>query len=74
MAAFCLDEPDGPLFVVIDGSQLIGFGGYEPSGFHHPGPLVFGLVRTDRHGQGIGHLLRHMARQKLRPRQGGPPL
>ncbi|WP_194724447.1 GNAT family N-acetyltransferase [Noviherbaspirillum malthae] len=71
----CLDEPDGPLFVVIDRDhdQVIGFGGYELSEFYHLGTLVFGLVRADCHGQGVGRLLlgyrlRHMARRKLRPR------
>jgi GNAT superfamily N-acetyltransferase len=52
-----LDEPDGPLFVVVDGEEVIGFGGYELSEFYHLGTLVFGLVRADRHGTGIGRLL-----------------
>lgn len=69
----CLDEPDGPLFVVVDGEELIGFGGYELSEFYHLGTLVFGLVRADRHGTGVGRLLLnyrllHMAGRKLRPR------
>lgn len=69
----CLDEPDGPLFVVVDGEEVIGFGGYELSEFYHLGTLVFGLVRADRHGMGVGRLLLqyrllHMARRKLRPR------
>jgi GNAT superfamily N-acetyltransferase len=68
-----LDEPDGPLFVVMEGEQLVGFGGYELSGFYDLATLVFGLVRADRHGSGIGrallmYRLLHMARQKLRPR------
>jgi GNAT superfamily N-acetyltransferase len=68
-----LDEPDGPLFVVVDGEEVIGFGGYELSEFYHLGTLVFGLVRADRHGTGIGRLLLnfrllHMAGRKLRPR------
>jgi GNAT superfamily N-acetyltransferase len=68
-----LDEPDGPLFVVVEGDQVIGFGGYELSGFYDLATLVFGLVRADRHGAGIGRALLawrllHMARQKLRPR------
>jgi GNAT superfamily N-acetyltransferase len=69
----CLDEPDGPLFVVVDDEELIGFGGYELSEFYHLGTLVFGLVRADRHGTGIGRMLLryrllHMAGRKLRPR------
>lgn len=69
----CLDEPDGPLFVVLDKDELIGFGGYELSPFYHLGTLVFGLVRADRHGTGIGQMLLkyrllHMAGRKLRPR------
>lgn len=69
----CLDEPDGPFFVVVDGKQVIGFGGYELSEFYHLGTLVFGLVHADYHGAGIGKLLlhyrlRHMAKRKLRPR------
>ncbi|WP_052452406.1 GNAT family N-acetyltransferase [Noviherbaspirillum autotrophicum] len=69
----CLDEPDGPLFVVVEDGEVIGFGGYELSEFYHLGTLVFGLVRADRHGMGIGRMLLnyrliHMAGRKLRPR------
>jgi GNAT superfamily N-acetyltransferase len=69
----CLDEPDGPLFVVVEGDEVVGFGGYELSDFYHLGTLVFGLVRADRHGTGIGrallhYRLLHMAGRKLRPR------
>jgi GNAT superfamily N-acetyltransferase len=69
----CLDEPDGPLFVVAEGDEVVGFGGYELSDFYHLGTLVFGLVRADRHGTGIGrallnYRLLHMAGRKLRPR------
>jgi GNAT superfamily N-acetyltransferase len=68
-----LEEPDGPLFVVVEGIEVIGFGGYELSEFYNLATLVFGLVRADRHGTGIGralllYRLLHMARQKLRPR------
>lgn len=68
-----LDEPDGPLFVVVEGHDVIGFGGYELSGFYNLATLVFGLVRADLHGSGIGrallaYRLLHMAKQKLRPR------
>lgn len=69
----CLDDPDGPLFVVVDAGEVIGFGGYELSEFYHLGTLVFGLVRADRHGTGVGRMLLHyrllhMAGRKLRPR------
>ena len=69
----CLDEPDGPLFVVVDGKEIVGFGGYELSEFYHLGTVVFGLVRADHHGTGIGRMLmvyrlRHMAKRQLRPR------
>ena len=71
----CLDEPDGPFFVVVEGTpqQVIGFGGYEISPFYNLATLVFGLVRADRHGAGIGrelleYRLRHMASSKLPPR------
>jgi GNAT superfamily N-acetyltransferase len=69
----CLDGPDGPLFVIVDDGELIGFGGYELSKFYHLGTLVFGLVRADRHGTGIGRMLLnyrliHMAKRQLRPR------
>ena len=69
----CLDEPDGPLFVLLDDAELVAFGGYELSEFYHLGTLVFGLVRADRHGTGIGrtllhYRLRHMAASALRPR------
>ena len=69
----CLDEPDGPFFVAVDDGELVAFGGYELSPFYHLGTLVFGLVRADRHGTGIGrkllhYRLRHMAARKLRPR------
>jgi GNAT superfamily N-acetyltransferase len=69
----CLDEPDGPLFVVVEEGAVIGFGGYELSDFYNLGTFVFGLVRANRHGRGIGHALLiyrllHMARRKQRPR------
>ena len=73
----CLDEPDGPLFVMVEGKgkqqQVIAFGGYEISPFYNLATLVFGLVRADRHGTGLGrellaHRLRHMAKSKHRPR------
>jgi GNAT superfamily N-acetyltransferase len=69
----CLDEPDGPLFVVVEGEDIVGFGGYEISEFYNLGTLVFGLVRADRHGTGVGrallhYRLLHMAGLKLRPR------
>jgi GNAT superfamily N-acetyltransferase len=68
-----LSEPDGPLFVVLEGGEVVGFGGYELSDFYDLGTLVFGLVRADRHGSGIGkallnYRLLHMAGRKLRPR------
>lgn len=73
----CLDDPDGPLFVMVEGAgaeqQVIAFGGYEISPFYNLATLVFGLVRADRHGAGLGrallhYRLRHMAKAKLRPR------
>jgi len=69
----CLDEPDGPLFVVVEGTEVVAFGGYELSDFYDLGTLVFGLVRAERHGAGIGralltYRLLHMARRKRRPR------
>jgi GNAT superfamily N-acetyltransferase len=73
----CLDDPDGPLFVMVEGKgpqqQVIAFGGYEISPFYNLATLVFGLVRADRHGTGLGrdllhYRLRHMARAKMRPR------
>jgi GNAT superfamily N-acetyltransferase len=68
-----LDEPDGPFFVAVEGNEVVAFGGYELSPFYDLGTLVFGLVRADRHGSGIGRLLLnyrllHMAGRKLRPR------
>ena len=68
-----LDEPDGPFFVAVEGDEVVAFGGYELSAFYDLGTLVFGLVRADRHGSGIGRLLLnyrllHMAGRKLRPR------
>ena len=68
-----LDDPDGPLFVAVEAGEIVGFGGYELSGFYDLGTLVFGLVRADRHGTGIGrallaYRLLHMAGRKLRPR------
>ena len=72
-----LDEPDGPVFVVVEGKgkdeEVLAFGGYELSPFYNLGTLVFGLVRADRHGTGIGrallhYRLLHMAGRKGRPR------
>ena len=53
--------------------QVIAFGGYEISPFYNLATLVFGLVRADRHGAGIGrqlleYRLRHMAKSPSRPR------
>jgi len=71
----CLDDPDGPFFVVVEGKpqQVIAFGGYEISPFYNLATLVFGLVRADRHKTGIGrqllaYRLRHMAKSRARPR------
>lgn len=69
----CLDEPDGPLFVAVRDGEVVGFGGYELSDFYDLGTLVFGLVRADCHGTGIGrallaYRLLHMAGRKRRPR------
>jgi GNAT superfamily N-acetyltransferase len=69
----CLDAPDGPLFVVVRDGEVVGFGGYELSDFYDLGTLVFGLVRADCHGTGIGrallaYRLLHMAGRKARPR------
>ena len=69
----CLDDPDGPLFVMVENKDVIAFGGYEISPFYNLATLVFGLVRADRHGTGLGrellaYRLRHMAKGKMRPR------
>jgi GNAT superfamily N-acetyltransferase len=69
----CLAEPDGPLFVMVDGKEIVAFGGYEISPFYDLATLVFGLVRADRHGAGLGrallnYRLKHMAAATLRPR------
>ena len=73
----CLDDPDGPLFVMVEGKgpqqEVVAFGGYEISPFYNLATLVFGLVRADRHGTGLGrtllhYRLRHMAKVTLRPR------
>lgn len=68
-----LDNPDGPFFVVVEADEVVAFGGYELSDFYDLGTLVFGLVRADRHGIGIGrallhYRLLHMAGRKRRPR------
>jgi len=72
-----LDEPDGPFFVAVEGKgqdeEVLAFGGYELSPFYNLGTLVFGLVRADRHGTGLGrallhYRLLHMAGRKARPR------
>jgi GNAT superfamily N-acetyltransferase len=68
-----LDDPDGPLFVAVEAGEVVAFGGYELSDFYNLGTLVFGLVRADRHGSGIGrallnYRLLHMAGRKGRPR------
>jgi GNAT superfamily N-acetyltransferase len=68
-----LDEPDGPLFVIDDEGEVVGFGGYELSEFYNMGTLVFGLLRADRHGAGLGrmlliHRLLAMAASPERPR------
>jgi GNAT superfamily N-acetyltransferase len=68
----CLDEPDGPLFVVLEGEEVVGFGGYEVSDFYNLGTLVFGLVRADRHGSGIGRALLHYRLLRMAELQAPP--
>ena len=58
---------------MVEADEVVAFGGYELSPFYSLGTLVFGLVRADRHGAGIGrallhYRLLHMAGRKLRPR------
>ena len=53
----CLDEPDGPCFVVVRGGEIVGFGGYEVSEFYNSAVLVFGHIHADWHGKGLGVLL-----------------
>ena len=53
----CLDEPDGPCFVVCYGGEVVGFGGYEVSEFYNSAVLVFGQIHADWHGKGLGALL-----------------
>jgi GNAT superfamily N-acetyltransferase len=65
-----LDEPDGPLFVAVEGDQVVAFGGYELSDFYNLGTLVFGLVRADRHGTGIGRALLHYRLLHMAGRKG----
>src|SRR5262245_20949353 len=60
-----LARPDGPLFVVCDGAEVVGFGGYETSDLYNWGILVWGMVRADHQRRGLGrrllaHRLRHM--------------
>lgn len=69
----CLDDPDGPFFVVLRDGKVAGFGGYEISPFYHLATLVFGLIHADHHGTGMGrqlltYRLRHMATSRQRPR------
>ncbi|MEM7791750.1 MAG: GNAT family N-acetyltransferase, partial [Verrucomicrobiota bacterium] len=53
-----LEGPDGPLFSVLIDGKIVGFGGYEVSKYYNWGILVWGMVRSELHGQGIGkHLL-----------------
>jgi GNAT superfamily N-acetyltransferase len=52
-----LDEPDGPNFVVVSDSQVVGFGGYEVSTTYNHATLVFGQIHAAWHGKGLGTLL-----------------
>jgi ribosomal protein S18 acetylase RimI-like enzyme len=68
-----LEGPDGPLFVVADSNRIVGFGGYETSDFYNRSTLVWGMVHSARHHQGLGrklliHRLLHMAASPDRPR------
>jgi ribosomal protein S18 acetylase RimI-like enzyme len=68
-----LHSPDGPLFVVTDSNQIVGFGGYETSDFYNRSTLVWGMVHSAWHHQGLGrkllvHRLLHMAAAPDRPR------
>jgi len=55
--ASCLDEPDGPCFVVVCDDEVVGFGGYEVSEFYNSAVLVFGQIHAHWHGRGLGNLL-----------------
>jgi GNAT superfamily N-acetyltransferase len=66
-------SPDGPLFVVVEAEEVVGFGGYEVSDHYNQGVLVWGMVRADRHKRGLGrllltHRLEHVAAAGNRPR------
>jgi GNAT superfamily N-acetyltransferase len=65
--------PDGPLFVVTDSNEVVGFGGYETSKYYSSSTLIWGMVHADRHRQGFGlrllcHRIAHMAAAPDRPR------
>jgi len=55
--ASCLDEPDGPCFVIECDGRLVGFGGYEVSEFYNSAVLVFGQIHAGWHGKGLGNRL-----------------
>lgn len=67
-----LDEPDGPNFVVLDDTKVIGFGGYEISDFYNRAVLTFGMMHSEYHKLGLGkyllaYRLLHIAEQKELP-------
>lgn len=55
-AAFLLDT-GGAYYVLLDGEQVIGCGGYHVSEDRLRAGLTWGMVMRERHGAGLGRLL-----------------
>jgi GNAT superfamily N-acetyltransferase len=62
-----LDEPDGPHWVLVEGREAVGYGGFEIGETYSRVTLCWGMVRADLHGRGLGRrLLAWRAHEALR--------
>lgn len=57
-----LNAPRGPYFVLVDAGTVLGCGGYAVDS-HGVASLCWGMIRSDRHGKGLGRML---LRERLR--------
>lgn len=52
-----LQSPEGPYFVMEHDGEIIGCGGYVLEPDQPVASLVWGMIRRDSHGQGLGRFL-----------------
>jgi N-acetylglutamate synthase-like GNAT family acetyltransferase len=52
-----LEAPEGPYFVMEHDGGIVGCGGYTVDAESRLATLVWGMIRRDSHGQGLGRFL-----------------